>query len=89
MDFRDPKGKSPIAYIKIIKKLGLTKDINKDVYESLPKITLNDVVNFQQTTYKNKPFTYCVMGSKDKIKMEDLSRYGKVTEVSLEEIFGY
>ena len=70
-------------------KLGLTKDINKDVYESLPKITLKDVVNFQQTTYKNKPFTYCVMGSKDKIKMDDLSKYGKVTEVSLEEIFGY
>jgi predicted Zn-dependent peptidase len=70
-------------------KLGLTKDINKDVYESLPKITLKDVVNFQQTTYKNKPFTYCIMGSKDKIKMDDLSKYGKVTEVSLEEIFGY
>jgi hypothetical protein len=30
-----------------------------------------------------------VVASRSKIKNDDLAKYGKVTEVSLEELFGY
>ncbi len=70
-------------------KLGLTSDINQLIYENLPKLKLTDLESFHQNNYKNKPYTYCVMGSADKIKMSDLEKYGKVTAVTLEEIFGY
>ncbi len=70
-------------------KLGLDHDINKDIYTSMPKLTFNDIEQFQKTTYQNKPFTYSIMGSKDKIAMSDLEKYGKVQVLTLEDIFGY
>lgn len=70
-------------------KLGLDYDIRKTVYEGLDKMTFDDVNKFYSETYKNKPYTYLVLGSKDKIKKDDLAKFGKVQELSLEEIFGY
>ena len=70
-------------------KLGIDYDARKAVYESVGKLTYEDLASFQKTTYTNKPFTYCVMASKEKLKMEDLQKLGKVQELSLEEIFGY
>lgn len=70
-------------------KLGLKTDMNKMVYEALPTISLADVTKFHEANLKGKPYTYCIMGSKAKISDKDLAKYGKVTELSLEEIFGY
>ena len=30
-----------------------------------------------------------IMGSKDKISVDDIKKYGEVVELTLEEIFGY
>ncbi len=70
-------------------KLGLHHDRRKDVYDGLSTIGVKDLVSFHQNRYQNKPFFYCIMGSKEKIKQDDLKKYGKLTELSLEEIFGY
>jgi predicted Zn-dependent peptidase len=70
-------------------KLGIDYDARKAVYESVNKLTYEDLASFQKTTYTNKPFTYCIMASKEKLKTEDLQKLGKVQELSLEEIFGY
>ena len=70
-------------------KLGLNHDRRKDVYESLNNISVNDLKQFHDQRYKNKAFSFCVMGSKEKIKTSDLSKMGNVMELSLEEIFGY
>jgi len=70
-------------------KLGLTSDINQLVYAEMPKLKLKDVENFHAAHFKDKAYTYCIMGSANKIKKEELEKYGKVTELSLEEIFGY
>lgn len=71
------------------KKLGLNHDARKDVFEAMDKTTFDDMQRFFDMHYKGKTFTYCVIGSKEKIKTEDLNKYGKLVEVSLEEIFGY
>jgi predicted Zn-dependent peptidase len=71
------------------KKLGLHHDVRKDVYEGLDKITINDIEAFHARHYKGKTYNYCIIGSKEKLKTEDLQKYGTLTELTLEEIFGY
>ncbi len=78
-----------IFRIESTKKLGLHHDVRKDVYEALDKMSFEDVQKFYNTHYKGKTFTYSVIGSTEKIKTEDLQKMGTLTEVSLEEIFGY
>jgi predicted Zn-dependent peptidase len=70
-------------------KLGLTEDRRKATYEQLNNITLPALKAFHDKRYKTAPFNYYIMGSKDKIDMNELKKYGEVTELSLEEIFGY
>jgi hypothetical protein len=70
-------------------KLGIDYDVNQSVYESLPSLTYDHLVVFQKNNYNNKPYTYCIMASKDKVKMVDLEKLGKVQVLTLEEIFGY
>jgi hypothetical protein len=36
-----------------------------------------------------KPYTYCVVASDKKIKLDDLKTIGEVKQLSLEEVFGY
>ncbi len=70
-------------------KMGVDHDLRKDVYESLGKMTYADVQKFYEENYKNKFYSYCVIGSRDKIKTEDLEKFGRVQELPLKEIFGY
>lgn len=70
-------------------KLGLHHDTRIDVYNSLGKMSLDDIQRFYDANYKGKPFTYCVLGSKEKVKTEDLQKFGSVTVLTLEELFGY
>ena len=69
--------------------LGLHHDTRRDVYNSLDKMSFSDIQKFYDSNYKGKTYTYCVMGSKDKITESDLSKYGTVTILTLEDIFGY
>jgi len=71
------------------KRKGLDKDIRKDVYDHFEKINFNELRQFARENISGKPYTYCVVASEKKIKMEDLSKYGQVKKLTLEEIFGY
>jgi predicted Zn-dependent peptidase len=71
------------------KKLGLHHDVRKDVYEALDKMSTGNVQDFFNKHYKGKTYNYCVIGSNEKVKKDDLKKYGSLIEVNLEEIFGY
>lgn len=71
------------------KNMGLDYDIRKDIYEKVKTMTLEDLKAFQQQQIKNKPYTTVLVGNRKNIDFEDLKKYGDVTELSLEEIFGY
>jgi predicted Zn-dependent peptidase len=71
------------------KQKGLDYDERKVEYADLDKLTMNDVKTFHQQQLANKAYTYCVVASAKKIKMEDLQRVGAVKALTLEEIFGY
>jgi len=70
-------------------KLGLTSDIRKSIFDQSNSLTWDGMMKFYDQEYKNKPFSYCIIGSNDKIKMEDLKKLGEVEEVTLSDIFGY
>ena len=71
------------------RKRGLDYDIRKDIYEKTQKFTLDDVSTFQRDYIKGKNFNVVLIGSKDKINFKALQPYGKVRELTLDEIFGY
>jgi len=68
---------------------GLDYDVRKDVYEKTQKFTLDDIANFQQQYIKGKTLNVVLIGDKDKINFKALQPYGKVQEVTLDELFGY
>ena len=68
---------------------GLDHDIRKDEYAVLDKLTMEDIKNFHKENLANKAFTYCIVASDKRVKMEDLKKLGDVKKLSLEEIFGY
>ena len=59
-------------------KHGLTGDERKRIFESVEHISYNDLKEFHDRELKDKPFTYCIMGSDKKISEKDLENYGAV-----------
>ena len=68
---------------------GLDYDVRKDVYEKTQKFTLDDIANFQQQYIKGKTLNVVLIGDRNKINFKALQPYGKVQEVTLDELFGY
>ena len=71
------------------KQKGLDYDDRKNEYEALDKLTMADVKSFHQQQVAGKAYTYCVVASEKKIKLDDLKKVGDVKPLSLEDIFGY
>jgi predicted Zn-dependent peptidase len=72
------------------KKLGYDYDYRKDVYNAINNFTLQDVVGFNQQYIKGKPKTYFILARESAVDFEAVeAKFGKVTKLSLEDIFGY
>jgi predicted Zn-dependent peptidase len=71
------------------KKLGIDYDKRKDVYEFVKNATFADVLKFNEDYVKNKPQTIIVIGDKSRLNFKELSKYGPIKELRLEELFGY
>ncbi len=69
--------------------MGIDYDYRKMEYEAIKKITFDDVKAFQAQNIKGKKWAISVLGSREKIKEEDLKKYGELKILTLEEIFGY
>lgn len=71
------------------KKKGLDYDVRKTVYTDLGKLTLNDLATYHQQQFKGQPFSYSVVASEKRIKVDDLKKYGEVKKLNVDELFGY
>lgn len=69
------------------KKMGKTNDGKKELYESIPNYTLEDVQAFFDAHVKGKTYTMIVIGSKAHVDFDTLKKFGKVKEVTVEELF--
>jgi predicted Zn-dependent peptidase len=71
------------------KRMGLNSDYRKSIYETINSLGFDSIKDFYTSTISGKPYTYCIIASPDKIKMDDLKKIGEVKTLSLDEIFGY
>ncbi len=71
------------------KDYGLTEDRGKAVFEKVQGMTLADVKAFQEKWIKGRKYVYGFLGKKEGFDMDFVSSLGPVTELTLEEIFGY
>lgn len=68
---------------------GIDYDVRKEIYENIKKMSIEDLNNFFKSHISRDNFTFCLMGDRENINMEELKKYGEVVEVNLEELFGY
>ena len=71
------------------KKKGLTEDIRKSTYNALDKMTIADIAAYHKAQFQNQPLTYTVIASEKRINLDDLKKYGEVTKLNVDELFGY
>lgn len=71
------------------KNLGIDYDQDKPVYEALDKITLQDIVRFEQQRMAHKTWRYVILGDERELDMKALQQYGTIRRLTTEEIFGY
>jgi len=72
-----------------LRQLGINDDPRRQAYRLISGYSLNDVKEFHQRHLKDATYRYAVIGNRDKVDFTALSRYGKVVELQLEDIFGY
>jgi predicted Zn-dependent peptidase len=68
---------------------GLDYDLNEKVYPAVQKMSFDDMQTFFDRNIKGKNYTYMVIGNRSEVDMKALEKLGPVTELSLEEVFGY
>ena len=74
------------AYLNA-QKMGNTTDGKKELYEAIPNFSMEDVQTFFDGHVKGKKYTMIVIGSKEHVDFNKLKKFGKVKEVSIEELF--
>ena len=76
------------SYLQNLKK-GIDYDRRKDWYNQVKTMEFTDIEKVHQTELANRPYTYCIVASDKNVTDEQLRNIGKLTKLSLEEIFGY
>jgi predicted Zn-dependent peptidase len=71
------------------KKLGITHDYRKDIFDAAANFTFNDVREFHKTYMANKNFNIMILGKKSTLDIKTLEKYGPVKFLTLEDVFGY
>ncbi|MEM9897176.1 MAG: insulinase family protein, partial [Bacteroidota bacterium] len=68
---------------------GLEYDIRKDIYNDVQNMSFDDLSDFHQKYVKDQDYITVMVGSRDRIDFNSLQEYGEITEVPIDELFGY
>lgn len=73
------------------KDLGLNEDINKSIFEQIQKLTIDDVIKFQQDNILNRKYSIGILGDEKDLDIKTIGsgKYGKINRLTLKDIFGY
>ena len=63
--------------------------IRSDIYKDVQNMTFENLKTFHEKYIKDNTYVTVLVGSRDKIDFDALETYGKVKELSLDELFGY
>ncbi|RHJ78520.1 pitrilysin family protein [Parabacteroides sp. AM08-6] len=69
--------------------LGLNTDSRKELFEKTPAMTLAEIKAFQEKWVKGRKYTYCVLGDEKDLDLKGLEKFGPITKLTQEDIFGY
>lgn len=72
-----------------LRKLGITDDHRKQMYEEIQRITLPDLTEFFKLHIQNLEFNSVLLGKKENLDTQAVENLGIFAELSLEDIFGY
>lgn len=61
----------------------------QQLFEAYPNVTMQDVINFNHKHIKGQKKVYMCLGKESDMNFDQLSKFGKVKKLTLEEIFGY
>jgi predicted Zn-dependent peptidase len=71
-------------------KMGYMEDIRKTYFETIPNMTMDDVVLFNEHYIKSKPKTYVILGNEKVVDFKQVQKeFGPLTKLTREQIFGY
>ncbi len=70
-------------------KMGVNYDIRKDVYEKVGTFTIADVKKFQEEKLKNKNSIILILGDKKDLKLKEFKQFGKIKELTTQDVLGY
>jgi predicted Zn-dependent peptidase len=71
-------------------EMGYKEDIRKTYFETIPTMTMDDVVRFNEQYVKNKPKTYVILGNEKAVDFKQIQKkFGPVTKLNRDEIFGH
>ncbi len=68
---------------------GLDYDINRDIYNKVKTMTLDDIVRFQQQNVKGRTYKYLILGDEKEFDIKTLEGLGQIHRLSQKDIFGY
>ena len=80
---------APITYFVRYRDLGWDHDYLEDIYRETQKLTLDDVVAFQQAHIANRSYRYLILGNEKELDTKYLESLGNVKRLTLEDIFVY
>ena len=70
-------------------ELGLTEPRDKQVYEKVASLTMDELLATHERWIKGRPYIYALLGDPTDLDLNFLKTLGPVQQVTLEEIFGY
>ena len=70
-------------------KMGWKEPLRKQNFQAYQKLTMKDLVDFQQKHIKGQKKAYLILGKESEMDFGALAKFGKVTKLTLDEIFGY
>ncbi|TNE68176.1 MAG: insulinase family protein [Bacteroidetes bacterium] len=68
---------------------GFRHDLRKDTFEALQQAKPEDLIRYQEKFIKGRRFFWMILGDRDRVDLKYLRSLGKLTELSLEDLFGY
>ena len=68
-------------------KQGYSEDPNRSYYEKYKVLSFDDILSFYSSSIKKEPIVITIVTDKRKIDIEELSRFGKVIDVTKKDIF--
>ncbi|MBO4416745.1 MAG: insulinase family protein [Bacteroidales bacterium] len=69
--------------------MGLDEPLDRELFEKVQDMTINDVVAYQQEWVKDRKYSYGILGDQNDMDIDFLRTLGPVKFLTSEEIFGY